>query len=77
MAQNATEKAKAEALVVVSAKIASWFERQAARNEDKAKTERFVTLKDAYIKDAKNYRAMARDLRVALAPWPKGTDDAE
>ena len=54
------------ALVRAATKVADWFEAQAARDETKAKTERFITLRDAHIFDAKNYRAMARDLRTAI-----------
>ena len=48
-------------------KVAEWMERQATRNESRATSERFESLKAAYLADAKNYRAMAKDIRTALA----------
>lgn len=46
-------------------KIINWLEKMAEEYESKAKTERFPTLKDAYIADAKNCRATIADLRIA------------
>jgi hypothetical protein len=53
-------------LIKVSGKVADWFESQAKRNDESIKTCRFETLTVAYIADAKNYRAMAKDLRKAI-----------
>lgn len=47
-------------------KVADWFDKQAGIDERKAKIERFITLKEAYIADAKNYRAMAADLKSVI-----------
>jgi hypothetical protein len=54
-------------LVAALDKIATWFERQAARDEAQAKNTRFGTLSEAYAADAKNYRAMAKHAREAIA----------
>ena len=53
-------------LIRAAEKVADWFEAQATRNEKKAETERFISLRNAYVFDAKNYRAMALDLRTAI-----------
>ncbi len=47
-------------------KVIQWFENQAVRDDEKAKTCRFETLNRAYIADAKNYRKMAKDLRDSI-----------
>lgn len=47
-------------------KIATWLEANAKRNEESAKTCNFESLKQAYIADAKNYRATAKDIRKLL-----------
>lgn len=48
-------------------KIRTWLTRLAEHDEVKAKTEQFLTLRDAYITDAKNYRATVADIDKALA----------
>jgi len=45
--------------------VIDWLEKQAAIDEASAKTCNFETLTKAYLADAKNYRAMAKDLRLA------------
>ncbi len=50
-------------------KIIKWLEAQAKRDEDAASIGRFDTVNEARKADAKNYRAMAADLKTAL---PKG-----
>jgi len=55
-----------------SEKVMNWFYAQAKRDDESAKDCRFLTLKDAYIADSKNFRAMANDLKRALE-----TDKAE
>ena len=56
-----------EGALEVLDKIATWMERQAAHDEAEAsKPNQFITLKEAYTADAKNYRAMAKEARVAL-----------
>jgi len=47
-------------------KIIGWLNNQAKRDEGQSKACRFLTLRDAYISDAKNYRAMANDINKAL-----------
>lgn len=47
-------------------KIATWMEKQAAKNESDAASCRFISLREAYIYDAKNLRAMAKDARDAI-----------
>ncbi len=50
-------------------KVINWFEAQAKRDEIQAKNNtRFPSLNKAYIADAKNYRAMAKDLKD-VAIW--------
>ena len=45
-------------------KVIDWFEKQAIKHDkDAAACDRFQSLKQAYIFDAKNFRAMANDLR--------------
>jgi hypothetical protein len=56
----------APAMLAVCIKMLTWLERQATHEEEKAKTERFLTLRDAYIHDAKNHRAMAEEIRKSL-----------
>ncbi len=48
-------------------KVRAWLVLLAKSAETKAKTERFVTLRDAYIADAKMYRATIADIDIALA----------
>ncbi len=52
-------------------KIIKWLEAQAKRDEDAAGIGRFDTVNEARLADAKNYRAMAADLKTAL---PKEVD---
>ena len=64
--------AREEALEAVLTKIETWMEKQAARDEaEAAKPGQFAMLKEAYIADAKNYRAMAKDARAALSRTAK------
>jgi hypothetical protein len=51
----------------VLSKIADWMERQAARHLKSAENERFISLREAYFFDAKNYLAMVKEARDALA----------
>lgn len=47
--------------------MCDWREAQASVNERSAKTcDQFPTLQEAYLADAKNYRAMAKQGREAL-----------
>jgi hypothetical protein len=46
--------------------LADWFENSAARSDKEEKICRFETLKSAYLADAKNYRAMAKDIRATI-----------
>lgn len=47
-------------------KVCDWFEAQAKRCDQNAKSCRFITLKEAYEADAANYRAMAKQGREVL-----------
>jgi hypothetical protein len=58
-------------LIKAATKVANWLERQGFVNENNASTCSFVTLKAAYIADAKNLKAMAKDLRVAIVSVKK------
>ena len=53
-------------------KVIDWFEAQAIRSTNQANNnDRFLSLKQACIADAKNYRAMAKDLKdVAILTVP-------
>ena len=69
------ETAQANALLISAApnmykalkRIIEWLNNQAVRDEEAANEEnQFITLKDAHLADAKNYRAMAKDLSRAI-----------
>jgi len=47
-------------------RMCDWLEGQAAQNRKRAETCNFESLTDAYLADARNYEAMARDGRAAL-----------
>lgn len=47
-------------------KIHTWLSRQADRDEDQAITCRFESLKEAYLADAKNYRAVCKEIATVL-----------
>lgn len=66
-AANARLIAAAPEMYAKLEKILEWIERLAERSEEMAKTERFPTLKDAEVADAKNHRATAADIRKVLA----------
>lgn len=68
--ENQVERANAELI-----KIAGWLERQATRDEAEAnKPNQFVTMREACLADAKNYRATAKHVRAALADLPEKED---
>ena len=48
-------------------KVRKWLVQLASSAEKKIETERFITLRDAYIADAKMYRATIADIDKALA----------
>ena len=48
-------------------KVRKWLVQLASSAEKKIETERFITLRDAYIADAKMYRATITDIDKALA----------
>lgn len=48
------------------ARMIRWLDSEATRAEASASTTRFETMKEAWTADAKNYRAMARDLWQAM-----------
>lgn len=67
---RAANSASAEPARVLG-KIATWFEAQADRSDATAsKSSRFSGLAEACRADAKNYRAMAKEARAALATQP-------
>jgi hypothetical protein len=47
-------------------KVAAWLEGQVTQNEQAAQTCRFESLRDAYVADAKNYRAIIKDIKTVL-----------
>lgn len=47
-------------------KIVAWLEKLAASSEQQAKDTRFITLSEANIADAKNYRATIADIQSVL-----------
>lgn len=53
-------------LVDVSTKTMLWLERLATAAENRAKDSRFPSLAEANAFDAKNYRAVAKDLKEAI-----------
>lgn len=60
----------AEELRVIN-RLINWFGHQAAKNDMSAKYCKFKTLTSAYIADAKNYRAMAADLKKVAILTPE------
>lgn len=58
--------AAAPALLAKCEKVAIWLEGLAASAEKKAKDCGFITLREAYEWDAKNYRNTAADIRSAM-----------
>ena len=58
-AENAKLRAACE-------KIVAWLDRLASKAESSAKTCSYTSLKEAYVADAKNYRATAADVRKAV-----------
>lgn len=54
-------------LVAFAKRMSAWLEREAKRADKMAADTRFVTLRAASIADAKNYRAMLADAKMALA----------
>lgn len=54
-------------LHMIATRVERWLDRLAENAEHNAKIEtRFLSLRDAYVADAKNYRGVASDLRKAL-----------
>jgi len=48
-------------------KLVKWLHTLADKAEEDAKTTRFITMKEAWEADMKNYRATAEDMEKALA----------
>ena len=72
---NAHLIAAAPELCEAGKKLVKWLHMLADTAERKAKTGRFITLKEAWEADAKNYRATARDMEQALAKVNKKGDN--
>ena len=51
-------------------KIKDWLTRQSLKNDLEAKNCQFMSLKAAYIADAKNYRAVVKEIDAALEDKP-------
>lgn len=47
-------------------KVVAWLDRQATQNERDARSCRFITLREGYEADAKNYRATIKDIMTVL-----------
>lgn len=54
-------------LLDVCEKIRAWLDRLAERCDKQAQDHRFESLVDANVADAKNYRAVVRELKAAVA----------
>lgn len=54
-------------LVAKCEKVITWLDRLAATAEQAAKDDRFPSLQEARLADAKNYRAVANDIRAVVA----------
>ena len=48
-------------------KLVEWLDRLTARAEKEAKENAFITLREAYAADVKNFRATAKGMRAAIA----------
>ena len=69
VARLRAENARVKQLFDKLTKVAEWLDRLADGAERSAKTsERFPSLHDANLADAKNYRATAADIRTVLKP---------
>lgn len=64
-------------LVAVAHKVEAWLLRLAKAADERAKNTTFETLVEANQADAKNYRAVARDLHTELAKTGKQHDPQE
>jgi len=74
---NARLIAVAPLLLAKCEKIVAWLDRNAAKEEQAAaKEHQFISLKDARLADAKNYRATAADIRAVIAKT-KETEKAD
>lgn len=60
------ERAKVADLAAALEKFTAWLERQATRERRQAETCNFESLREAWLADAKNHEAMAKDGRAAL-----------
>lgn len=49
-------------------KVCKWLDKNAEVAEKQARESRFITIREGAEHDAKNYRAIAKDLRTALPP---------
>lgn len=59
-------------LIAKAEKVAGWLDAQATAAQGCAQDTRFPSLAEANAADARNYRAIAKDLRAALAPFQTG-----
>lgn len=64
---NAHLIAAAPELYEAGKKLVKWLHMLADRAEEKARTTRFVTMKEAWEADTKNYRATAREMEEIIA----------
>jgi len=62
-----TIQAAAPELLAKCEKTIAWLDRLAAAAEQAAKDDRFLSLQEARLADAKNYRATANDIRAVVA----------
>lgn len=75
--ENAAVLSAAPELLAKCEKIVAWLDRNAAVSEQESEKEnRFLSLKDARLADAKNYRATADDIRTVIAK-AKETEKAD
>lgn len=56
-----------DALLGVCKRIGAWLNRLAEQSDRRARETTFVTLQEANVADAKNYRATAADVQKAIA----------
>ena len=50
-------------------KFIDWLERMAKHSEEQAANCNFISLKEAYVADAKNFRAMSKNKRELVTAW--------
>ena len=56
-------------------KFIDWLERMAKHSEEQAANCNFISLKEAYVADAKNFRAMSKNKRELVTAWDAAKEE--